>query len=411
MEVKATFIYKDRTINIQCSSGDEVSKLFQSFINKLEIQGKITDYTFIYNGNELEYNSTIAKNKYLSGKKEINIITHKKLRIIKCPKCVSNDCIVNLRNYIAFLYGCKFGHTDSIIYENYNNIQTNDLTAIDCTICKESYNKSFLEFYRCFTCSEMFGCPRYFCNKCISNDPEEHVKVKYDEQNFYCRLHVNNQANKLVKYCFTCKKSLCEECAKQHTEHKIKNFKSMSPDIEGLKKSLNEMEKNIENLKVAIEGIKTFLDGTVSIYTQYYKIAKGIISKYELFNQDVKNYRILKTVRNLQFSNKDILDDLNSIIKEKDIRTKANLIFDIHYNKIKNLQSNKINEEAYIKDNDESWLKEINEKEEPQIQSPTPQGHSRQTSTLQSSTPFKIKNETNINTSKRRGISNIKKKK
>ena len=117
MEVKATFIYKDRTINVQCLSGDEMSKLFLGFINKLGIQSKITDYIFIYNGNELDHNSTIEKNKFLSGKKEINIITYKKLRIIKCPKCVSNDCIVNLSNYIALFYGCRYGHTDAVIYE------------------------------------------------------------------------------------------------------------------------------------------------------------------------------------------------------------------------------------------------------------------------------------------------------
>ena len=364
MEVKATFIYKDRTINVQCSPEDEMSKLFKSFINKMGIQSEITDYLFIYNGNELEHNSTIAKNKYLCGKKEINIIVHKKLRIIKCPKCVSNDCIVNLSNYVALFYGCKYGHTDSVIYDNYSNTQANDFNEIICTSCNEAYNKSFLEFYRCFTCSEMFGHPRYFCNKCISNDAKEHIKVKYDDQNYYCKEHVTNQANKLIKYCFTCKKSLCEECLKGHTEHKTKNFKTMAPNIEGLKTSLSEMEKNIYNLKVGIEGIKSYLEGAMSIYTQYYKIAKDIISKYEFFNQDLKNYRILKTLRNLEFSNKQILEDLNAIIKEKNIKNKANLIINIHDNKVKNLKLNKINEDTYNKDNDEAWLEELNKKEE-----------------------------------------------
>ena len=195
MEVRATFIYHDRAINVQCSSEDEMSKLFESFINKLGIESKITDYIFIYNGNELDHNTTIAKNKYLCGKKEVNIITHKKVRIIKCPKCESNDCIVNLRNYIALFYGCKFGHTHSVIYDNYNNTLANDLNQVKCTICNEVYNRAFSEFYRCFTCAEMFGHPRYFCNKCISQDPKEHIKVKYDEQNYYCRNHITNQAN------------------------------------------------------------------------------------------------------------------------------------------------------------------------------------------------------------------------
>ena len=150
MEVKATFIYKYRTITVQCLSEDEMSKLFQSFINELKIPSDIADYIFIYNGNVLDHNSTIEKNKYLSGKKEINILTHKKLRIIKCPKCLSNDCIVNLSNYMAYLYGCRYGHTDFVIYENFRNTQANDLNGLKCHACNKNYNEAFLELYRCF---------------------------------------------------------------------------------------------------------------------------------------------------------------------------------------------------------------------------------------------------------------------
>ena len=146
----------------------------------------------------------------------------------------------------------------------------------------------------------------------------------------------------------------------------------MSPNLEGLKKSLVEIEKNIDNLKVAIEGIKSYLDGSLNIFTQYYKITKDIISKYELFNQDLKNYRILKTLRNLEFSNKQILGDLNGIIKERNMKTKANLIIDIHDKKVKNLKLDKINEDDYKNDNDEAWLKELNKKEEEIKQSITP---------------------------------------
>ena len=46
------------------------------------------------------------------------------------------------------------------------------------------------------------------------------------------------------------------------------------------------------------------------------------------------------------------------------MKTKANLIIDIHDNKVKNLKLNKIKEDDYNKDNDETWLEEINKKEE-----------------------------------------------
>ena len=368
MGVNATFVYKDRAISIQCSSEDEMSKLLQSFINELGNHSQITDYIFISNGIELDQNSKIANN--LGEKKEITIIAHKKLKIIKCPKCLSNDCIVNLKNYKSVFYGCKFGHIDSVIYENYNNIQTDDQKSLMCYSCKETGDKSFFEFYRCFTCSEMFGCPRYFCSKCISKDPKEHIKVKCDEQNYYCREHATKQANKLIKYCFTCKKNLCEECVNSHTQqtkqHIIKNFESMSPNLEELNKSLDEIKKNIDNLQIEIEGIKSCFDRTLKIFTHYYNISRDIVSKYVLFNQKLKNYRILKTLRNLDFSNKQILEDLNGIIKERNIKTKDNLVLDIHNNKIKNLinNTNNINKDEYNEDNDETWLEELNKKEE-----------------------------------------------
>ena len=70
MEVKATFIYQDRTINVQCSSEDEMSKLFESFINKLGIESKITDYIFIYNGNELDIILQLQKINIYAEKKK-----------------------------------------------------------------------------------------------------------------------------------------------------------------------------------------------------------------------------------------------------------------------------------------------------------------------------------------------------
>ena len=70
MEVRATFIYHDRTINVQCSSEDEMSKLFESFINKLGIESKITDYIFIYNGNELDIILQLQKINIYAEKKK-----------------------------------------------------------------------------------------------------------------------------------------------------------------------------------------------------------------------------------------------------------------------------------------------------------------------------------------------------
>ena len=55
-------------------------------------------------------------------------------------------------------------------------------------------------------------------------------------------------------------------------------------------------------------------------------IQQIIIEKFALFNKELKNYTILKSLRNLKFSNIQIMKDLNSIIDEKDMKKKTNMI-------------------------------------------------------------------------------------
>ena len=78
----------------------------------------------------------------------------------------------------------------------------------------------------------------------------------------------------------------------------------METDIESLKASLNKLKDHIETLDEVIDNIKYHLDGTKRIYERYYNISLDILKKYETFNKNLKNYRILRTIRNLTFSNK-----------------------------------------------------------------------------------------------------------
>ena len=52
-------------------------------------------------------------------------------------------------------------------------------------------------------------------------------------------------------------------------------------------------------------------------------IQQIIIKKFALFNKELKNYTILKV---FAFKNFQIMNDLNSIIDEKDMKKKTNMI-------------------------------------------------------------------------------------
>ena len=95
MEVKVIFIYETRSILVLCSSKEEINTVFQKFVTKLNPYSKICDYIFFYEGNILKGDSVIEKNPLFDNKREIAISVQKNLRILKCPKCNYNDCIVN----------------------------------------------------------------------------------------------------------------------------------------------------------------------------------------------------------------------------------------------------------------------------------------------------------------------------
>ena len=82
--------------------------------------------------------------------------------------------------------------------------------------------------------------------------------------------------------------------------------------------------------------MKDNIDGALKIIEKYYEIANEIIEKYELYNKKYKNYRILKSIDNLNNSNDQIIKSLKKIINEKDIIIRINDLIDIYSGDRKN---------------------------------------------------------------------------
>jgi hypothetical protein len=141
----------------------------------------------------------------------------------------------------------------------------------------------------------------------------------------------------------------------------------MEPDLKKLKQSLKIMENNINDLKTIIDDLKNRLDGTLRIFKRYYYIAKDMISKYELFNNELKNNRILRSLWNLQISNNKMNDELKKIINEENLEEKVKKAISIYENREANYNKN-LNETFDNKIEDDEWWEEIkkdnkNEKE------------------------------------------------
>jgi len=188
----------------------------------------------------------------------------------------------------------------------------------------------------CLTCSQIDRKTKSYCSNCIKQHREKsHVIIKYEDKIYYCRKHIK----KMEKYCFDCKKNLCESCVEEHEKekeknkgHQIKNIDSLIPldkEIEELKNSLIVISKYIEDLKILITNIKNNLDSEMRKYNNYYKSANHILEKYETFNKGkeaFKNFTIFKCLYNLKLSNIQMLEDLKSIINGKNDLEKVQML-------------------------------------------------------------------------------------
>ena len=379
---KSTFMYAARSFEILCTGKEKVSEMIQKFINKFNPDSNINDYNFYYEGKIIEPNNypyPVEENE-LFGKKDSFIITvEKNIKIIECPKCNYGDCVVSLINFKTTFYNCEHKHLEISSYDNYFTDQIYYPEKIRCAGNNCTKNARMdPHFFLCLTCSKLLNKTRSICSECPQKhkheykDENKHFIINYEDKNYYCKDH----CKKMEHYCFQCKKNLCNGCVKDHIKnqekyngHQIKSIDLLIPEdkeIEGLKESLKEINKNMESLKIVIDDLVYTLNGAMRVYQNYFKIANHIITKYESFNKGdkaFKNFTIFKCLRNLKFSNNQILENLKSVINEKDKFDKAKALIEIYTNKKKNYYTNEKIGNDLNKEDDEQWFKEVCERE------------------------------------------------
>ena len=329
MDAKVTFYYNKKTIQIQCSNDEEMIKIFKRFSSKLNTNED--DFEYFYENKKIDNNSSISKLTNNKNQKEIVVTAERKSKIIKCPECICNDTIINIEDYRLKFYGCKYNHSVNKIFNDYDTSQKIEFSKIVCNEngCKNNQRDNPADFYKCFKCTQINKITTYLCYSCNKTHNKKHKTVEYNKKNYYCEEHFK----KYIKYCKVCNKDLCEDCENNHKtkNHNTLNYNYINQNINNIKENLKDnIKESIDNLKVIVGKIKKFLDGTIKIFEDYYNIAEDIINKYEAYNKELKNHRIVESVLNLDASNQKILKDLNEIIKGENFKEQICKIIDIY---------------------------------------------------------------------------------
>ena len=333
---KVKFCYMRTTYDVDVKDEDKLETIFTRFVKMLNENYIPEEFDFYYNKKKLDYDSKKLKDIIDSGINDITIIPERKIRIIKCPKCIFNDCIINLDDYRIVFYGCcKNNHIIYNLLGEYDNSQKVNFSNINCKVCKETMENENQDFYKCMDCSKSDKHACYLCNRHISEGIHAtHKKKRYDDKHYYCEEHFE----KFIEYCFKCEKNLCNKCLQHHREtrgHIVRSYESLAPNLNEIKGNLKVIKEYIDQLKTKIEDIKEDLDGALKMYENYYKIANDITVKYALYNKELKNYRILRSFLNLKKSNSKIKKALEELVKgeegkEEDLINKISKLINIY---------------------------------------------------------------------------------
>ena len=356
-----------QSIQIQCNVQNTLAQIFDKFLNKVfpganeNNKIDINDYIFFINGNEIKKEQKI-KDLNLGGANENKIIMitiRKRSKVMKCPLCYCNNCIIRINNFGLYFSDCKYKHESIKIFADYEASQKNDFSKIKCIQCGKTQKEDLKDFYKCLNC-RMPKCTYYLCDKHSNEhnknrkEKDKHNLIKYDEKYYYC----SNHFTKFISYCKTCNINLCEICEIEHKQkaHETIIFDLMKPKIENTKKELEEINNKITIIKEQIYNLDIILDKAVVILKNYYLISKDIIEKYESFNTKLINYQVIKTVNYLSYSNKSINKQLDNFFSENDWLKRCNILIDIYKS------GSRINEGHFEVDKEEKSIMEKDEK-------------------------------------------------
>ena len=202
---------------------------------------------------------------------------------------------------------------------NLKKLKKIDESKIICEKCRQE-NKSTTymnQFFKCFTCKNNL------CPLCKSIHDKTHNIIDYDKENYICDIHCDSYNS----YCNNCNKDICIMCEKDHVGHKVVSCGSFMPDKNNLNNGINKLKVKIEELKQNINEIIYKLNELTNNLDIYYKIYSDLIDNYSYKN---RNYIEIKNLNDMNDYNNNLIENVNNIIKDKNIKRRCGKIFELY---------------------------------------------------------------------------------
>ena len=111
MDANDTFYSEGKTLDkivVQCKNNETMSSIFEKFSRKIE--DKLDDFDFFYKGKKIKETSTISSLKNSKDANDIDILFKRRSKIMKCPECICNNCIIKIEKYRINFIECCHGH-------------------------------------------------------------------------------------------------------------------------------------------------------------------------------------------------------------------------------------------------------------------------------------------------------------
>ena len=305
------FIFQNKEIIIKCKVKEKMKEICQAFSDTIKIN--INNLFFKYD--EKEVNEELTFNQIINStdkkRKKINIYVEerkfqnnsKQFKEIICPICKESSRI-KIEDYKFSFYNCKNGHKiNNILFNEFENLQNNDLSGYICTLC---YKKIF-DINEIFYCLE---CGTNFCQNCKFNHKKTHRIIPYSKKNYTCKKH-----NDLyIKYCSKCEQNICRLCENDHEKYYINKFELLylcenraKEEIEHLRTLINEL---IDYIK---DNLTNKHNDLIDYLEIYYKISRNFIC-----NNQIRNYETFKNIIEFQNYNNILIKDIEKILKNDD---------------------------------------------------------------------------------------------